>query len=350
MRAKAVLIFVAGSALLLAACADTDAAPKQQTAKPVPVAVATVGGALVGEGPLVSGTVRARQEANLAFVVAGRVTRILVNEGDRVAAGQLLAQLDLVEVNAGVAASRAEQVRAEAELARQRELFAKGWVTKARVESAEAAASAARADTASRGFAQRYARITAPAAGVVLARSAEPGQIVAAGTPVITVSQAGEGLVLRVALTDTQLAALRLGQVATVQLPALGSRPIAARVIELGGRGDARTGTFEAELALPPLAGLRSGMIGEARLPATGRLGALEIPASAVFQARAGEAFVYVVDGQNKALVRRITTGRIDNRAVEVLTGLSPGEKVVSKGLSRVRAGVTVAPQPDSAP
>lgn len=350
MRAKAVLNFVTGGALLLAACADTDAAPKQQAAKPVPVAVATVGDALAGEGPLVSGTVRARQEANLAFVVAGRVTRILVNEGDRVAAGQLLAQLDMVEVNAGVAASRAEQVRTEAELARQRELFAKGWVTKARVEAAEAAASAARSNSASSGFAQRYARITAPSAGVVLARSAEPGQIVAAGTPVLTVSQAGEGLVLRVALTDSQLAALRVGQVATVRVPALGNRPIAARVIELGGRGDERTGTFEAELALPPLAGLRSGMIGEARLPATERSGALEIPASAVFQARAGEAFVYAVNASNKAQVRRIVTGRIDNRAVEVLSGLSPGDKVVSKGLSRVRAGVTVAPQADTAP
>ncbi|MDX2210276.1 MAG: efflux RND transporter periplasmic adaptor subunit [Sphingopyxis sp.] len=350
MRANALVFFAAAGLLLLAACADTDAQPQQQAAKPVPVAVATVGRALDSEGALVSGTVRARQEASLAFVVAGRVTRILVNEGDRVAAGQLLAQLDMVEVNAGMAASRAEQVRAEAELARQRELFAKGWVTKARVESAEAAASAARSNSASRGFAQRYARITAPGAGVVLARSAEPGQIVAAGTPVLTVSQADEGLVLRVAVTDSQLAALRVGQVATVQLPALGNKPMAARVIELGGRGDARTGTFEAELALPPLAGLRSGMIGEARLPATDRSGALEIPASAVFQARAGEAFVYVVDGDNKANVRRITTGRVDNRAIEVLSGLSPGEKVVSKGLSRIRAGVTVAPQPDSAP
>lgn len=348
MRRFALLPVASGAMLLLAACGSAGPAPKQQAAKPVPVAVATVGGALAGEGPLVSGTVRARQEANLAFVVAGRLTRVLVNEGDRVAAGQLLAQLDAVEVDAGVASSRAEQIRAEAELARQRELFAKGWVTKARVEAAEAAASAARAATASRGFAQRYARITAPTAGTVLARSAEPGQIVAAGTPVLTVSQAG-GLVLQVALTDSQLASLRVGQVATVRLPALGNAPVAARVIELGGRGDSRTGTFMAELALPSLEGLRSGMIGEARLPAMERGGSLSIPASAVFQARAGEAFVYVVDADKKAQVRRITTGRIDNRAIEVLGGLSPGETVVSKGLSRVRAGVVVTAQPDSA-
>jgi RND family efflux transporter MFP subunit len=334
----------------LAGCGSASSEPKQQTAKVVPVGVSTVGNAAGGEGPLVSGTVRARQEANLAFVVAGRITRMLVNEGDPVVAGQVLAQIDMVEVDAGVAASRAEQLRADAELARQRELFAKGWVTKARVEAAEATASAARAATASRGFAQRYARISAPSAGTVLARTAEPGQIVAAGTPVLTVSQAGGGLVLRVALTDTQLASLRLGQVATVRLPALGSAPLAARIIELGGRSDARTGTFEAELALPPLAGLRSGMIGEARLPVTQASGALSIPASAVFQARADEAFVYVVDPQKRAQVRRITIGRIDDRAIEILSGLNPGERVISKGLARVRAGVVVAPQADTAP
>jgi RND family efflux transporter MFP subunit len=337
-------------ALALTGCGDAETAPQQQVAKPVPVGVVTVGGAIAQQGPLVSGIVRARQEATLAFVVPGRVTRMLVNEGDRVAAGQLLAQIDTVEVDAGVSASRAEQIRAEADLSRQRELFAKGWVTKSRVEAAEAAASAARASTASRNFAQRYARITAPSAGTVLARSAEAGQIVAAGTPVLTVSQAGGGLVLRVALTDAQLAALRVGQVTSVRLPALGVLPVAARIIELGGRGDARTGTFEAELALPPLAGLRSGMIGEARLPAIAKSGALAIPASAVFQARAGEAFVYSVDANNKAHVRRISTGRIDDQSVEVLGGLTVGEKIISKGLSRVRAGVVVAPQADIAP
>lgn len=339
-----------GVALALAGCGDAATAPKQQAAKPVPVGVVKVGGAIVAPGPLVSGVVRARQEATLAFVVPGRVTRMLVNEGDRVVAGQLLAQIDTVEVDAGVAASRAEQIRAEADLARQRELFAKGWITKARVEAAEAAASAARASSASRNFSQRYARITAPSAGTVLARSAEAGQIVAAGTPVLTVSQAGGGLVLRVALTDAQLASLRIGQLTSVRFSALGGAPVAARVIELGGRGDARTGTFEAELALPPLAGLRSGMVGEARLPAIARSGSLSIPASAVFQARAGEAFVYVVDADNKAQVRRVTTGRIDDRAVEVLGGLAAGEEIVSKGLSRVRAGVTIAAQPDAAP
>jgi membrane fusion protein (multidrug efflux system) len=337
--------------LLLAACSGGDEAPAAKAAapKPVPVGVTTVGTAAGGEGPLVSGTVRARQEAVLAFAVPGRLSRISVNEGDRVTAGQLLAQLEPVEVNAGAAAARAELTRAEAELARQRELFARGWVAKARLDAAEASASAARAQLASRGFAQRYARIAAPASGVVLARSAEPGQIVAAGSPILTVSQAGGGYVLRVALTDSQLAALRVGQIAQVRLPALGDALIAARVIELGGRGDARTGTFEAELALPPLAALRSGMLGEARLPATSSGATLAVPASAVFQARADEAFVYIIDAEGKARSRRVQLGRIDSRSVEVLGGLAAGDRVIAGGLARVRDGVAVTARPMAA-
>lgn len=344
-------VLLSSIGLILSGCGSSGEAAPRQTAAPVPVGVATVGDASGAPGPLVSGVVRARQEAALAFAVAGRVSRMLVNEGDRVAAGQLLAQLEPVEVDAGVAAARAEVTRAEAELSRQRELFAKGWVAKARLDTAEASASTARAQLSSRGFAQRYARITAPSAGIVLARSGEPGQIVAAGTPVMTVSQAAGGYVLRVALTDAQLVAVRPGQLASVTLPALGGPPIAARIIELGGRGDARTGTFEAELALPALAGLRSGMLGEARLPGGGAAGkALAIPASAVFQARADEAFVYVVDAKNRARARRITLGRIDNRSAEVLSGLARGDRVISKGLTRVREGVAVAAQPDTSP
>lgn len=348
MRSLFFPIIAVTCSFTLTACGGPDKPAQNQSAKPVPVGVVTVGGAEAGPGALVSGIVRARRESSLAFVVPGRLSKLLVNEGDRVAAGQLLAELETVEVDAGVAAARTEVARAEADLGRQRELFAKGWVAKARVDAAEASASGARAQLASRGFSQRYSRITAPAAGTVLARLGEPGQIVAAGSPVLTVSQASGGLVLRVALTDSQLTAARTGQIAQVSLPALGGVPVAARIIELGGRGDQRTGTFEAELALPPLAGLRSGMLGEARLPAVGDVSSVAIPASAVFQARAGEAFVYVVDNKGSARTRRITLGRIDNRRVEVLSGLERGELVISKGLSRVREGVAVKTQPDN--
>jgi RND family efflux transporter MFP subunit len=349
------LLPMTGMALILlavlAGCSASEekTAPKQNAA-PIPVEVTTVGAAGAVQGALVSGVVRARQESPLAFVVPGRVSRLLVNEGDRVAAGQLLAQLETVEVDAGASAARAEVTRAEAELARQKELFAKGWVAKARLDTAEATASAARAQLASRGFAQRYARITAPTSGTVLARSVEPGQIVAAGTPVLTVSQTSAGYVLRVALTDAQMAALKPGQLTSVTLTALGGPPIAARVIELGGRGDPRTGTFEAELALPAMQGLRSGMLGEARLPATGGSSVLAIPGSAVFQARADEAFVYVLGAGNKAEARRITLGQIDSREVIVTSGIAAGERVISGGLARIRSGVVVAPREGAKP
>lgn len=351
LRAAQLSILSLSFALALAACGKEAASEKTPAASAAPIAVgvATVGASTQTSMLRLSGTVRARQESTLSFPVGGRLSRVTVNEGDRVGAGQLLAQIEMVEVDAGLAAARAELARAEAEAGRMRQLFAKGWVTRSRKESAEAAAAAARAQVASRGFAQRYARITAPASGVVLARLAEPGQIVAAGTPILSVTQGPGGYVLRVALTDTQMANLRVGQVATVTIPALGDQPIAARIIELAGRGDPRTGTFEAELALPPLAALRSGMIGESRLPVASKTNGLAVPASAVWQVRADEGFVFVVDAQNRARTRRITVGTVDPQQVEVLAGLQAGERVISEGLGRVRPGIVVSPRSDTA-
>ena len=328
-------------AALLTAC-GSEPPPPPAAAPPAVTAISV--GADNGAAPvLLTGTVRARREAALAFPVAGRVAQLNVDEGDQVRAGQLLARLDTMEIDAAVAAARAEVARAQAERDRQRELFARGWVARARVDAAEASARAAEAQLASRGFAQRYARIVAPSDGVVLSRLVEQGQMVAAGAPVLALGQSNGGYVLRAAAPDRLLAGLRLGQTASVTLPALGRAPLTARIIELGGRGNERTGTFDVELALPPLAALRSGQIGEARiLIARGADDRIAIPASAVWQARAGEGFVYVLDDRTRAQPRRVTLGELDDRQIVVLAGLTPGERIITGGIERVRRGMTV--------
>ncbi len=353
---KISLTYAAGASLLLvmAGCSGGGDAPADPDApeRAVPVEVAVVGGGAPVAGDRISGTVRARREGAVGFSVPGVIASIAVNEGDRVRRGQVLAALDTREVSAGVGAAQAEVARAEAELARTRDLFGKGWVPKARLDSAEAAAAAARAQRESRGYALRYARITAPSDGVVLARLAEPGQIVGAGAPVLNVSQTGGGYVLQVALTDRQVVGLRAGQGVPVQIPALGDAPVIARVVQIAGRADDRTGTFRADLSLPGNAALRSGMIGEARLPASGAGGggdtasgaALAVPASAVWQARADQGFVFVVDDKARARAQRVTLGRVTDRDVAVLDGLTAGQRVIVGGLSQVREGFLVKP------
>lgn len=291
---------------------------------------------------LAIGTVRAKRETALAFNTNGRISTLLVDGGDQVTKGQLLAQLDPAAISADDAAAKAEAVRAAAELKRMVDLNAKGWVAKSRVEAAQAAASSAQARVASVGFNLRYSKIYAPSSGIVLKRHIEPGQIVAAGTPVVTIGEAREGYVLRAPISDVGMAAIKVGQAASVSIPAIGSVPIPAKVTELAGRGDDRTGTFEVEVALPARPGLRSGLIGEASVQtgAAQSAGGVTIPASAVWQARADEGFVYVVDPATLVVRSRVVQlGALNDQMLVVTGGLKAGEQVAISGIDRIRDG-----------
>jgi len=328
---------------LLAGC-SSEAAQQEPPEKPVLVSIVEAQPTSADGGIVATGTVRARRETALSFTSPGRVAAILVEDGQRVVRGQLLARLDPSGITAGATAARAELVRAQAELERMRALAEKGRVTRPRVEAAEAAAAAARAQVAATSFDERFSRIYAPAPGVVLRRHVEPNQTVAGGTPIVTIGEASGGYVLRVPLSDADLARVRLGQGAAVTIPALGPQPLAATVAEIAARGDDRTGTFEVEMALPAQPGLRSGLIGEARVRVPGKGGAVAIPASAIFQARADEGFIYVVDpATGVAKARLVQLGTVDDREVLVTGGLSPGELVVRTGIERLRNGVKVA-------
>lgn len=264
----------------------------------------------------------------------------------------MLARLDPTGLDAASAAAVADQARARADYARLAKLGTQGWVTRSRVEAAQAAAAAAAAAKVDQtGFDVRFGRIVAPVAGVVLRRAFEPGQMVATGTPVITIGETSSGYVLRVPLSDADLARVRLGQGAAVTLAALSPVPVPATVSEIAGRGDDRTGTFQVELRLADRPGLRSGLIGYAVIHgnATGTATGITVPASAVFAVRADEGFVYVYDAARQTVrARLVGVGALDDRGIAITHGLDAGTPIVVSGIDRLHngAGVIVARTP----
>lgn len=328
----------------LSACGEAPAAADAQQA-PVPVRTVAVGASEAGAVLRATGTVRGRRETSLGFTTAGRIALIGVDEGDRVAAGQVIARLAPDQVDAAYEAARAEAVRAQQDLARHRTLLASGWTTRARVEALEATARAATARVSAAGFDRSAATIVSPVEGIVLRRHVERNQIVAAGTPIVTMAEGPAGFVLRVPLADRDLAMVRPGSVATVSIPALGGEPLSGRVIEIAGRGDDRTGTFSAEIALPMTAGLRSGMIGTVKLRtgagAANANAAIAITPMALFGARGGEGFVYVVEN-GRVRARLVQVGEVTDTAVLVTDGLKPGERIVTSGTRTLTEGMAV--------
>jgi RND family efflux transporter MFP subunit len=338
MRSAASMLAIA----MLAACSQPAPAPPPAAPQ---VRIAQVGGTNLPATISATGTVAWRRETSLGFTSAGRIATVAVNEGDTVRPGQLLAALDSTTVAASVSSARAERDRAAAEYARSTKLLEQGWVTRPRVDNARATLAAAEANVRSAGFQSRNAAIVSPGSGTVLARLADAGQVVAAGTPVLVVGEASGGRVIRLPLADRDAARLRVGAPATVRLAAIEGE-LTGSVIEIGGRAERATGTFVVEIGLPDDPRLRAGQIGTVSIVASspGTLSLL-VPPAAVFAPRAGQAFVYVADADGKRVkLRRVTISEASDTAIQVTGGLQSGEWVATSRLDRLSDGMVITP------
>ena len=338
MRSAASMLAIA----MLVACSQPAPAPPPAAPQ---VRIAQVGGTNLPATISATGTVAWRRETSLGFTSAGRIATVAVNEGDTVRPGQLLAALDSTTVAASVSSARAERDRAAAEYARSTQLLEQGWVTRPRVDNARATLAAAEANVRSAGFQSRNAAIVSPGAGTVLARLADAGQVVAAGTPVLVVGEASGGRVIRLPLADRDAARLLVGAPATVRLAAIEGE-LTGSVIEIGGRAERATGTFVVEIGLPDDPRLRAGQIGTVSIVASspGTLSLL-VPPAAVFAPRAGQAFVYVADADGKRVkLRRVTISEASDTAIQVTGGLQSGEWVATSRLDRLSDGMAITP------
>lgn len=345
---RALGAFLSCLALALAGCSDGDATPKDDAADKVyPVTIAVVQPAATSRLISAAGTVRYRYETPLGFTTAGKIASIRFQEGDSVVPGALIAALDATQVSASLESARAEQQRAQAELGRFQQLFEKGWVTRAQLERSEAVARAASAQVSTAGFATGTARITAPSGGIILARTAEPGQVVAAGTQIVVLGETSGGMVLRAPMIDSDVTRLSPGMPAKVMLSGLPDASIEGTISEIDARANPSSGAFEVTVALPANPALRSGQIGtvEFRVAASPADTGLAIPATAVFNVRAGEGFVYLLDSRtSKVRARAVQIGRVDDRQLVVTGGLKPGDRIVASGLGLLVDGAKVKP------
>ncbi|MCG6119099.1 MAG: efflux RND transporter periplasmic adaptor subunit [Blastomonas sp.] len=344
------------SSLVLAAsaCSDGKSAPAPTGAEKIyPVTLAVVQPAATSRMITAAGTVRYRYETPLGFTTAGKIASIRFQEGDRVVPGALIAALDSTQVSAGLESANAEQQRAQSELARFQQLFEKGWVTRAQLERSEAAARAAAAQVSNAGFASGTSRIVAPSGGIILARTAEPGQVVLAGTQIVVLGETSGGMVLRTPMIDSDISRLAPGMPAQVMLSGLPEGTIEGTISEIDARANPASGAFEVTVALPANPALRSGQIGTAQFRVAAAPGdaGLAIPASAVFNVRAGEGFVYLLDAKaNRVRARAVQIGKVDDRQLIVTGGLKPGDRIVASGLGMLVDGARVKPLATSQP
>jgi multidrug efflux pump subunit AcrA (membrane-fusion protein) len=342
-----------------------------------------------------TGTIRSRASTILSSKIMGTVTVLRVREGDRVSAGQTLVEIDnrdaaaqlqkaqaglrqtqegVAEIEQSVSAAQSAKAAADANLRlaastlnRYQALLERKSVSpqefdevKAKAQVAEAEADRAekmlhmlaarkrqaqaqvdqsRAEIASARIHAGYARITSPISGIVTARQTELGSTATPGAPLLTIEDSSHYR-LEAAVEESQLGKIRLSDEARVRIDAVGDEGLAGVVVEILPAADPMSRSYTVKIDLPSRPMLRSGLYGTARF-VRGQREAMTIPRRAVVQ-RGQLTSVLVVDDAGIARLRLINTGKTFDDRVEVLSGLSAGERIIIDGVAKANDGSRV--------
>ena len=287
------------------------------------------------------GTVRAKLQAAIEAKVSARIESLLVAPGQTVTAGDLIAQLDPREIQARFDQAMALREQAVRDLARARELFAKKITTQSEFDSAQARAGVAEGAAREMETMLGYTKVVAPFDGIVTRKLADVGDLAAPGKPIIEMENP-RVLRFEADVPEALVGNLTLGETLPVQVSSGGER-FMGTVAEIAPVADPASRTFLAKLDLPHATGLRSGQFGRVWIP-TGKVKSIRIPASAVVT-RGQMECVFVATNQH-AQLRIVRTGERSENEVEVLSGLSPGEKVVRDGVETLRDGEQIVVRP----
>lgn len=320
----------------------------------LPFATATVAYRTVANSYVADAVVESAQQSTVAAQISGKILAVYFDVGDTVKQGQPIARIDERVVAQAATASRADVAREQASLQnaraayeRARQLVAQGFMSRAALDSAEAAyksaqasAAAAAANAQQSATTRGFATITAPYSGVVAQRHVQLGEVVSPGSPLLT---GFDPLQLRAVASVPQykLNDVRRARKTLVEFPALQLRVPGGETTVLPS-ADAKTHTTPVRVGLPhPLRGVIPGMSARVHF-VVGETQKLSLPASAVLY-RSEMTGAYVVDANNRVQLRQLRLGESNSDgSIEVLSGLVPGERVA---LEPVKAGIYLRQQ-----
>lgn len=376
-------------------CSSRKEAPAAEAA--IPVTVGSVRRIHTARTVPVSGSVVSwKDPSNVAFVVSGKVVEAGPREGDAVAQGQVLARIDPADYALAVEAAQAQLAaagavldkadaparpevleqariafeRAQDEYRRMKQLYDSKSLAPNDFHKYEAAYEAAGqqykqaqagaqkedraqaratrdAAAAALGLARKRlddATLRSPWSGFVSMRSVQVGEMASAGHPVFQIVEL-DPVEITVGVPETDIRLVRLGQTAAVQVPALTGEAFNGVVKLINVAADPTTRTYMVRLRVPnPKHTLRVGMIAEAQIQSDLMLDAITLPVESIVHDPQGASIAFVYFPQQKRVyAKRVETGTVYGREVQIKSGLTGDESIVVAGQERLRDGVTVA-------
>jgi RND family efflux transporter MFP subunit len=319
---------------MLTACGSSDprapAQSPQRADSVLPVETSVVSVRDLSRQITLSAPVEPLRLVELAAQTAGVLTRLLVEEGDRVQKDQVLGEIDVREMQAELARARALLNQQEVNLARMETLRERGFIDAASLTIARTELEVARADVGLWQTRVDFGTLRAPFNGIVTARHVEPGEAVSQYAPLLGLADF-DHLVVRFGLSELDVAGMAVGDTVQVSIDALaGAAPLAAvvRRIMPTTESASRLVTVEVELPADAARNVRLGYLARATLVVDRRPAVLSVPISAI-GIRGEVPYVMVVDAQSRLQRREIRAGVARGEWREVLEGLAAGEAVV---------------------
>lgn len=390
-----IFLIVCGSFVLGCGKSQSDVATLSSATFVPDVVVQKVSRSSIADYYQATGTVKARTTTNVSSNIMGRIVSFPVREGDTVARGQTIAEIDsrdaqtqiqkaqaalreaqasITEVDrsvdaakAGVKTAESNKQIAEVTFGRYKQLFdrksasaqeydeARARLTAAASELERAKANVqtinskrsqinaridqARAEIENTKVVAGYARITAPVSGIVVRKYVEAGATASPGVQLLSIEDNSQYR-LEVAVEESRSKLIQLGNRVSVRIDSLGQGDISGVVAEIMPSTDAASRSYTVKVDLPASPLLRSGLYGVARFPLAQK-DAITVPLGAIVQ-HGQLTGVYIVNPEGIAQFRIFTTGRSAEGFAEVLSGLSEGDQIVASDVERVKDGVKV--------
>jgi RND family efflux transporter MFP subunit len=356
------LVCAMSSVMLLSACS-----PKKDAPEPVrSVKLTTVGASDLNVQGQYAAEVKARVESRLGFRVGGKIVQRQAEPGQRVQAGQVLAEIDVQDyalaaqaAQAQVIGARSQRDLAAADYKRYEALLAQNFISAAELERRSATLKAAQAtlDQAlalaqSQNNQASYAKLVATTSGVVTSAEAEIGQVVSAGQPVVRLAHDGPRDAV-FAVPEQVVSRIKIGQKMTAAL-GNGQQTLQGQVREVGASADPLTRTFTVKLGLEKAEALPLGVTLNVNAPqlAGSQPNVIKVPTSALRQDGQKTA-VWVFDAASSTVVSQVVeVATADGNDVVIASGLKPGQQIVSAGVHVLSPGqkVTIYKPDASAP
>lgn len=314
-----------------------------------PVQVEVVARADVARDVATTGLVEPLRTIGVVSQLAGVLESVVVEEGDRVRAGQVLARLAVPEIDAQLASADVALKVAESAAERSASLRAAGVITVTEDEAAQAALASARSTRDQLRVRRGFATVVSPSDGVVLERRVEPGDVASPQLRLFSVADLST-LVVRVPVSELLVASLREGGKVSVRLDALPGREITGAIRRIFPSADSTTRLVPVEVALSGAAArdVKPGYLARAVFTLAPRSDLLMVPITAVLENPRG-AVVFVVQG-GKAVRRGVQRGSTYEGRVEITEGLKVGDSVVVAGATFLREGGEVRVVSPTAP